>query len=378
MPPRKGAVVEEALRFFFLRRGFFVVRGMPVSFRGRDVTDVDLWLYGKSTGGARCVLLCDAKGKQRPKAIERILWTRGLTQYLDADGAYVATTDKREDLREIARRLGVQLLDGRDLQRIRNDKSLPYPQRLSDEEFTDHLRTVDQSLRNRTLQDARDAILGSLSEGFGTRSACRSLELFGSIASSVVSVHPGSDSARAAGRLAYLAAAVVCVSLDYVSKETAVQTPEERRKRILDVVRLGRLRDDVGQQALEMALLLISKYSPGGRNAANAVKSKLDGELERIPAEIVADQAVRLLDQGGLFALARDLEASSYRREIPTFDQMQLNARALLGALLDYSGVQRERFSRAWTKPTVNNRAGKPEAEETRQPELFAADKPSG
>ena len=377
MALKKGAAVEEVLRSFFLRFGFFVVRSVPLSFKSDDITDVDIWLYGKSAGGSRRVLVCDAKGKQRPRAVERIFWTKGLKDFLNADGAYVATTDKRHNLREIARRLGVQLLDGNDLQRIKRNKSLLYTDRLSDEELVNHLKAADDSLRGRALQDTRDGILGSLSEGFGTRSACRALELFASAASSAVSFHPNSDSARSAGRLSYLAAAIVCVSLDYVSKETVVQTPEDRRRRVLDTVRLGRLRDDVGQQALEMAFLLISKYAPGGRDTAKAVELKLAGELDQIPAEIVADQVARLVNQGDLFAVARDLEMSSYSREVPTFDCMQLSTRALLGAFLDYSGVQRERFSQAWTNPALRGCAEATEARESQQLELFDGDKPA-
>ena len=377
MAQEKGAATEEILRAFFLRRGFFAVRSIPLSFRNHELTDVDIWLCGRSAGGSRRVLVCDVKDKQRPKAVERILWTKGLVSFLNADGAYVATTDKRQNLRELADRLGVQLIDGNDIRRIKADKSIVYPERLSDEELIGQLNAADESRRSTELKELREAILGALAEGFGTRSACRALELFASAAASAVSYHPNSDSARAAGRLTYFAAAVVSVSLDYVSKETVVQTAEERRRRILDTVRFGRLRDDVGQRALDMALLLVSKYAPGGKTAAKAVELKLEGELAQIPAEIVADQAARLLNQGDLFGVARDLEMSTYRREVPTFDCMQTSTRALLGAFLDYAGIERERFSQAWTNSAPNGHTGSSQARELRQPELFGDGKPS-
>jgi hypothetical protein len=88
----KGAVLEEVLRAYFLRAGFFVVRGVPFRFADEDLTDVDLWLYERPTGASRRVQICDVKYKQRPKAVERIFWTSGLAGALEVDGAYVATT----------------------------------------------------------------------------------------------------------------------------------------------------------------------------------------------------------------------------------------------------------------------------------------------
>ncbi len=35
---KKGSVLEELLRAYFLRAGFFVIRGVPISFEGDDLT----------------------------------------------------------------------------------------------------------------------------------------------------------------------------------------------------------------------------------------------------------------------------------------------------------------------------------------------------
>ena len=59
----RGATLEELLRAFFLRAGFFVVRGVPFEHLGEELTDVDLWLYERPTGTARRVQICDIKSK---------------------------------------------------------------------------------------------------------------------------------------------------------------------------------------------------------------------------------------------------------------------------------------------------------------------------
>lgn len=344
----KGAVLEEVLRAYFLRAGFFVIRGVPFRFADEDLTDVDLWLYERPTGTSRRVQICDIKYKQRPKAVERIFWTSGLADALDVDGAYVATTDRRKSLRSVAEKLDLQLIDGTDIQRIQNSQSVVYPDRMGDEQLIAELQAVDKSFRNKKLQDARFDIMSALSEGFGAPSAVRALEGFSRLATAAVSYHPDSQAARSAGRLAYLAGAIACQSLDYVSVGAAFRTIDERRDLILRAVRLGALGDDDGQQTLRLAMALVEKYAPGGRGTATAVEAGLKRDLDQIPAEIVADQAVRLLKSDQLFMTGRELEMASYHVALPTFDGLSVHTKSMLGALLDYANVDRERFVNAW------------------------------
>lgn len=349
----KGAVLEEVLRAYFLRAGFFVIRGVPFHFADEDLTDVDLWLYERPTGTSRRIQICDIKYKQRPKAVERIFWTRGLAGALEVDGAYVATTDKRKSLRSVAEKLDLQLIDGTDLQRIQNSQTILYANRIGDEQLIQELRAVDKDFRNKELQEARIDILSALSEGFGAPSAVRALEGFGRLAASAVSYHPDSKAARAAGRLAYLAAAITCESLDYVSVGAAFRTMDERRELILNAVRLGALSSEEGQQTLKLAIALVEKYAPGGKGTASSVEVGLKKDLERIPAEIVADQAVKLLKSDQLFFSGRELEMASYHVSLPPFDSLSISTKSMLGALLDYARVDRERFAKAWKATPV-------------------------
>jgi len=344
----KGAVLEEVLRAYFLRAGFFVIRGVPFRFADEDLTDVDLWLYERPTGTSRRVQICDIKYKQRPKAVERIFWTSGLADALGVDGAYVATTDKRKSLRSVAEKLDLQLIDGTDIQRIQNSQTVLYAERIGDEQLIQELQAVDKEFRRKELQEARIDILSALSEGFGASSAVRALEGFGRLAAAAVSYHPNSNAARAAGRLAYLAAAIACESLDYVSVGAAFRTMDERRALILNAVRLGALSAEDGQYALKLAIALVEKYAPGGKATASAVEAGLKRDLEQIPAEIVADQAVRLLKSDQLFLAGRELEMASYHVALPPFDSLSVPTRSMLGALLDYAGVDRVRFANAW------------------------------
>ncbi len=369
----KGASLEEVLRAYFLRAGFFVIRGVPFRFADEDLTDVDLWLYERPTGTSRRVQICDIKYKQRPKAVERIFWTKGLAEALDVDGAYVATTDKRKSLRTIAEKLDLHLIDGTDIQRIQSSQSILFPERLTDEDFAEELQTVDKEFRNKTLQEARFDIMSALSEGFGAPSAVRALEGFCRLAAAAASYHPDSKAARAAGRLTYLAAAITCESLDFVSVGAAFRTFEERRELILKAVRYGALSDERGQQSLKLALALVAKYAPGGKATASAVDAGLKADLERIPAEIVADQAMRLLKSDQLFSVGRELEMACYQKALSPFDMLSLHSKSIIGALLDYAGVDRERFANSWkpAKEATSFEVVAPSHESAQQATLF-------
>lgn len=273
----------------------------------------------------------------------------------------------------------LQLIDGTDIQRIQNSQSVLYAERIGDEQLFSEMQRVDKEFRNKSLQEARADILSALSEGFGAASAVRALEAFSQLADGVISYHPNSVAARAAGRLVYLAAAIACASIDYVSVGAAFRTAEERRELILNAIRLGALSNDQGKQALRIALALVEKYAPGGKATALAVQSGLRKDLEKIPAEIVADQAVRLLKSDQLFLTGRELEMAAYCSVLPTFDQLGGATKSMLGALLDYSNVDRERFAVAWTGTAPAQATSEKETTEgsvkeaSQQPTLFNA-----
>jgi hypothetical protein len=348
-----GLDFEELMRAYFLRAGFFVARGIPVAYNGEALTDVDLLLYERPTGATRRIEIVDIKYKQRPKAVERLLWTRGLVDALDVDGAYVATTDSRPMLREVAAKLGLVIIDGADLQRIRESPNVLFPERLTDEDLIGQLVGIDRQRKDKSLTDGRKAILASLANGLGPASVVNALSSFSAMANLSTTAHPSSAGAEASGRLAYLSAALACVGLDYISVGAAFRSIDERRELLLRAVRYGAADSQEGGRSLRIATGLIEKYAPGGSATARQVEQKFRADLNAIPAEIIADQAGRLLRDGTLFSVARDLEAASYDRACPTFDLLNAPTKSMLGALLDFAGVNRRAFAAAWTTKQI-------------------------
>lgn len=340
----KGFVLEEMLRRHFLSLGFFVIRGVPFRLGAEDATDVDLWLYERPTGTSRRVQICDIKYKQRPKAVERILWTSGLKEALGADGAYVATTDKRNSLQALANRLGLEIIDGIDVARIQS--SMPSTSaRITDEQLSERIKINDSAALSKRLQEARGEVLSSLVDGFGEKSLVKSLNSFGRLADLAVKSRPDSEQASLAARLAYLAASIACISIDFVAARLSLRPLDDRRVAILNAVRMGALASDEGRRSLSTALGLISKYGPSGRAGAAAIERAIKADLEQIPAEVIADQSARLLKGDQIFLVAIELESACYASEFKRFDDIGVGARSMVGALLDYSGVDRKHFA---------------------------------
>ena len=114
----KGPRMEELLRSYFIKAGYYVARGVPFIYEGFDVTDIDLWLYSRTSSVSREITLVDAKNKKTPQAIERIFWVQGLRIATKATNAVVATTEKRQEVKDFGRDLGIIVLDGTFLNKL--------------------------------------------------------------------------------------------------------------------------------------------------------------------------------------------------------------------------------------------------------------------
>ncbi len=358
----KGYDLEELLRAYFLRAGFFVARGVPLQHAGDDLTDIDIWLYERPTGSSRRRQIVDAKTKSKPKAIERLLWTRGLMELLEVDGAYVATTDSRPMLRRVSRKLGIALLDGSDLRRIGNSEKVAYPDRLTEEEFVSRIVKFDITRRDRTVQAFYSEVKSSLIDGFGAATINRSLDTLGAVASLAISVHPQSEDAQLAIRMSYFAASVVALSIDFVISEFSFRTIDERRSALVNAIRYGNADADLGRERIVLATELLKKYGPKGENTGRAVETAVMRDLQNIPAEIISDFVVKHTRQDDLFRIAKRLEHTSFSRSLASFDVLDVEEKSFIGALLDFSGIDRSQFAKSWTSNGVAGTDGANEA----------------
>lgn len=346
----KGFELEEVVREYFWRAGYFVVRGLPYRIDGEDVTDIDLWLYERPAASTRRRLIVDIKSGKTPKASERIVWTKGLQAALGVDGAIVATTDTRASTRRLSKTLGIVLLDGDAISKLSKSDALKNTGHLRLEDFDTAVKRIDEGRRSaewrQTISDARASML----TGFGVQSANKNLAANGFFAEQALQSHPRSEQAQAAVRLCYLTASLAAISLDYVLADQAFRPAHELRQSVIGSVRFGQSDLGAGLPALRAAISLARKYAENGSAIAKQIEHAFYSDAERVPAEIIADYVVRLSTSDALFNVAREIERASSVAELPSYDELSVAVRSLLGVFLDFNGVSRERFALAWPR----------------------------
>ncbi|WP_342234666.1 hypothetical protein [Inquilinus sp. OTU3971] len=340
--------LEDTLKAYFWRAGYFVVRGVPFRVDGDDVTDIDLWLYERPGASTRRRLIVDVKNRKSPRASERLIWTKGLQSALGVDGAIVATTDKRIGSRRLARALNVMLLDGDGIGELIRDEQLKASNQLSSTEFDEAVKAVDEQRRSsewrQALYEARTALLSGM--GVHSTNRCLAANLF--FAEQAVLSQPGSVQSNIAVRLCFFTAALVTISLDYMLAEQIFRPIEERRESVTNSIRFGQTDAGGTIPTIRGALGLVRKYAENGSAVAKQVEYGFYSEAERIPAEIIAEYVTRGAVSDGLFDVARQLAEASYAVELPSFDQLLLGAKSILGVFLDFNGVSREKLALAW------------------------------
>lgn len=349
----KGYRLEELLRAYFLRAGLFAVRGVPLRMDGDDLTDIDIWLYERPTGSSRRRQIVDAKSKTKPKAIERLLWTKGLYELLEVDGAYIATTDTRPLLKTMSRRLGLHVLDGTDIKRIGESDRVLFPDRLSEEDIDQKIRTFDKSHRNKDTQNGYADLKAALIDNFGSGTANRALEHFSKFSEVAVVSHPDSLGSEVGVRLAYIAASFAAIALDSALAKVSFKSSDERRKTILNVIRFGADDEETGLEKVRIATALVEQYAPNGRALSQTISQSIRNDFSRIPAEIIADHILVHLKSDGLFRVARVLELRAFSKNLLGFDDLSVEEKAFLGSLLDFVGIDRSTFAKTRKENTA-------------------------
>jgi hypothetical protein len=341
----KGFKTEELLRNYFLRAGFFVVRGIKVQVRGLDLTDADLWIYERSATFARRRTIIDVKDKKRPQAAERMFFVKGLSEVLNVEGAGIVTTDSNSVLRELARKNKILWIDGNDIQRMKTSRHLQAVNRLSEEELIILVDELDKTRGGKVNRSTYELTKSSLGDRFGISSANIALDTFGYFSKEAIKAHPNSESAKTLIRLSYFSASLAAISMDFSSAETALRPIEERIKHMANAIRFGDDQSETDKKMdwLELALNSVEK----GSTIYKQVKDKFVSEAEKIPAEALAQIILKYSNSNALFEVARALEAAASNDEVVSFDELPVPAKSFLGALLDFSGHSRERYSAA-------------------------------
>ncbi|MEV3976430.1 hypothetical protein AB0K68_51270, partial [Streptomyces sp. NPDC050698] len=339
-PGAKGGEFEERLRSYFAHAGFLAIRSVPFFFEGDEVSDVDVWLYERPNAIARRRTIVDAKNKQRPKAVERILWVKGFQIGLKIDGAIVATTDRRPGIKKFASSLGISVLDGDALERLIAAQRLEDEGRLSHEDLFDTFSRADSERSNREWAERLAHGKSSLLSNFGFLSANYNLENARFFAEAGAS--PNRERARAAARAFLLSCCFAAASLDFAAKDLGFRSVEERRENLILGLRFGETGGVSTLEMVNLALGLVRQYAENGTAISKQVETRFLRDAARIRVEIVAEYVSKIINRENLFQISRELDRYAFDSAIPQYDDFSIDLKSFLSVVLDSFEINRK------------------------------------
>lgn len=288
----KGERMEENLRDYFLRSGYYVVRGIKYKYKKFDITDVDLFLYGKNSSLSREKINVDIKNKKSPKALERILWTKGLQVLLNFDKCIVATTERKDEIREFAKLHDIILLDGSFLGKLK-----PVSTRLVEEDFLSLLAREhdERKLPIQTwrflYESSKSSLLNDMTFSNFNKSLAQ-IKYF--VTESMNSLH-----FKTGLRCLYVFLSHSLIILDYLLKDLAFLEQSAKEAILLDGFRYG----NRGREGLKQTIALMSQLTRQ-KISINSFKE----EFESVETESLRDYFSKNEVANNVFNFARQFE----------------------------------------------------------------------
>lgn len=332
----KGELMEELIRSYFIKAGYFVLRGVKFNYKGNEITDVDLYLYGRSSSLTRERINVDIKNKKSPQAFERILWSNGLRELLGFDSCIVATSDKRAVIQTFGRLHNTLILDGTFLSKL---KSNPYPNRLYEEDLLLELakhksyKTFKNKDWRYIYEDSKSKLLNELDYS-GFNSQLLYLKYF--LEKTITDIKKISASTR----MIFLILAHILITMDFLLKDIAFLDTSEREKRISDGLRYGNLGQDGVNTIISMAVQI-----SGNKSANNYLNA-----LDQVPTDILKEFFSKNEYARNLFNLAKNCELIGYHKELVNPEMIDSPLKSILGLFLDYFSIPRKEFFKQYDR----------------------------
>ncbi|MGE4538971.1 MAG: hypothetical protein AB7D37_18035 [Desulfovibrio sp.] len=337
----KGQGMEELLREYFLRSGYYVLRSVPFVYDGFDVTDIDVWLYGRPSSLTREITIVDAKNKKTPQAIERIFWVQGLKLATKATNAVVATTDKRPAVKSFGKELGVLVLDGSFLGRL-NKPEISRLGRITEEEFLEKINEyslgkLDGDWKGRVLYSKSLLVRGlsfdNINEWllharfFAEQSLIKPKQYEVSL------------------RCFYLVCSFIAISIDYILKDLSFLDQHERISQLKSGFTFGSKGEAGMKNIINISINLLEQYSEAGKSASGEIRRNVESHLSSLNTSMLAEYFSNSEVARSLFQVGKDLEGLAMKSLFSLHSNSSIELRSFVFCLLDYWGVDRKEFS---------------------------------
>ncbi len=325
----KGEAMEEKLRSYFLNSGYYVARGVKYKFQDNEITDVDLYLYGRVSSLSRERINVDIKNKKSPKAFERILWAKGLQEVLKFDKCVVATSERKEVIRHYGLAHNTIILDGNFLRKLPD---------VSEERITEESLLIDlgqiksyKEYKNKSWaiihETSKSRVLNEL-DFSGFNSSSLTLRYF---------IKKCFDKQKKvlSMRMTYLHLSYCLLILDFILKDVAFNEPDLRRETLSDGFKYGNLGIDGINRTIEMAVQIAQ---------SKTTFQEIKKSLETTETDILSEYFSKIEVSKKMFKWAVFFEALAFQKNLLNPVDLDPDLKSALAVMLDYSGVKRKDF----------------------------------
>lgn len=336
---KKGELAEEKLRLYFLSLGYFVIRSINAEYKGFDITDIDLFLYSRPSPISRERTNVDVKMKQRPQALERVFWTKGLQEILGLEKCVVATTDKRSHIGEFGAQNDVLVLDGNFMNKL--DTSERYStERCNEEEFIKILDSYCSSELSgnwkKNYVTAKSNILDKLNFD-GVNNLLNNIKcIFHEMCSG--------NANETCYRALYIYISYFLVTLDYSIKDFSYKDKSNRVKLISDGIRFGEMGKKKSEEIIAMSSALISSLMNKGDYDINAIKNEVLDQFLSIPSNEIADYLGSTQSMLRLFPMAVEFERQAFNKVAVMPTALSTELQSIIGLLCDFYSMDRKKI----------------------------------
>lgn len=327
----KGELMEELIRNYFLNLGYYVVRSVKYRYEGNDITDVDLFLYDRSSSITRQRINVDIKNKKTPQVFERILWANGLKGLLGFDSCIVATTDKRPVIHKFGQLHKTIILDGAFLAKVRLNA---HPNlRLTEEEITSKFakhksyKTFENKDWRHIYEESKSRLLTE-QDFSGFNSELTYLDYF------IEKIVTDSQKREDATRMAYLIISHLLITIDFIIKDISFLENPDREKKLSDGFKFGNL----GKEGIDKIISIAVQIS-NNKSANSFLKS-----LDSIRVSILRDFFSKYENTKNLFNWAKEFERIGFNREFINPENIDTQLKGFILLLLDCFGIDRKIF----------------------------------
>lgn len=333
----KGGHAEEALRQYFKELGSYVLRGVPVKEGAETVTDIDLWVYTRTSPLSRHIAIVDIKNKKKGKAFERAVWVKGLQIALQADEAIIASQGAKDSVHSFAVRMNVRVLSSSIFEAI--VKRFPDPQdRLSAEDVDQQWRSVALGVEN--IKARVDLCKVEISRGISFQALNAWIDEAASLLKLMVERErngPGPIT-----RAVYFVCSLISIGSDFLGREHALSDHLMRREHFRQGLLFGRTDGSSGKSYLDFAQSLATEFFDPSGAAAAQMRAGFENAVKDMPIEGLVDLFAKPNSGSELMKAALSLESASFASQLTRpADLGSSEAKAIIGLLSDFAGLRR-------------------------------------